>query len=279
MRTKTSVWARALALVLTLVCVIGVLPFSAFAAEGKDTIKLKDFGMSGVSYHSEALGKCTIHQMYYDCGGTTTIGFCGEKGKGMGTSLKGQTWEYQNEISDSTVKMMMAYYYAHSTGTFTDAAIAAGVNTVWDAGYTWYMNAWVQAIVWRYKEGTLKNPVEACAEELMYVWNSLAGKHYTSIEDKHEGLSFRDRAQYIMDLGKQGVWGDCSVKEYKFSGSGNVHHPANNVQSVIIGELLPERPQEQYTLEVKKVDASNPTKGLPGAKFHMESTTTSTTKS
>ena len=25
-------------------------------------------------------------------------------------------------------------------------------------------------------------------------------------------MSFRDRAQYILDLGKQGVWGDCTDK-------------------------------------------------------------------
>ena len=259
-KAKTSIWTRAVALVLTLICVIGVLPCSAFAIGDTETITLKRFGMSGVSYQSAALGKCTIHQMYYNYGGNTSIGFCGEKGKGMGQSLIGQTWGYQSEISDPTVKMMMAYYYAHSTGVFTDAAVAAGVNTIWDAGYTWYMNAWVQAIVWRYKEGTLGNPVQACAEELMYVWNSLEGKGYTSIDQKHEGQSFRDRAQYIIDLGNQGIWGDCTVKEYKFTGTGSSHPPSNTVQSVIIGDLLPDEPEEQYTLIVRKVDSTNPTK-------------------
>ena len=39
------------------------------------------------------------------------------------------------------------------------------------------MNAWVQAVAWRYRQGTLGNTPEeiiiACAEELMWVFNFL----------------------------------------------------------------------------------------------------------
>ena len=234
--TTNSAFSRITALLLTLVCVLGMFPATAFAAE-TDTIKLERFGMSGVSYNSAALGQCTLHQMYYDVAGTNTIGFCGEKGKGMGNSLLGQTWGNPHEITDSTVKQMMAYYYAHSTGKFTDKAIALGVDTIWDTGYTWYMNAWVQAIVWRYKGGSMSNSVVSCAEELMAVYNVLQGTSYTDIDDKLDGTSFRDRTQYILDLGAQGVWGDCTVKEYGFTGSGSSTHPASTVQSVMIGEL------------------------------------------
>ena len=55
---------------------------------------------------------------------------CAEKGKGMGWSLKGHTWGNPKPISDPTVKTMMAYFYAHSTGVFTDRAIALGENAV-----------------------------------------------------------------------------------------------------------------------------------------------------
>ena len=132
------------------------------------------------------------------------------------------------------------------------------------------MNAWVQAIVWRYKDGSLGDPATACAEELMYVWNSLKGASYTSIDQTCDGATFRDRAKYILDLGKQGVWGDCAVKEYSFTGAGSAAHPASTVQSVMIGSLTVTN--EQYKLVVKKVDATNPTKGLAGARFHVEST-------
>ena len=278
MKTKRhSLYLRVTAALLSFICLISLFPASVFAA-GTDTIKLEKFGMSGVSYTSASLGTCTLHQMYYDYGGETAVGFCGTKGGGMGNSLIGQTWGNPQEITDPNVKLMMAYYYAHSTGTFTDQAHALGVDDVWDAGYTWYMNAWVQAILWRYQAGTLANAVEDSAEELMYVYNSLAGTHYTSIDDKQGNTSFRDRTQYIYDLGNQGVWGDCAVYEYSFTGAGSSTHPAGSVQKVVIGKLGMEGTEESYVLTIKKVDTSNPTKGLPGAKFHIEATNGSYSK-
>jgi uncharacterized surface anchored protein len=274
-KTWHSLKNRVTAMLLALICVLGLLPTAALAA-GADTIKLERFGMSGVSYQSASLGRCTMHQMYYGVAGKTSVGFCGTKGGGMGTSLIGQTWGDPKPVTDPTVKMMMAYYYAHSLGIFTDKAHALGVDDIWDSGYSWYMNAWVQAIVWRYKDGSLGDPATACAEELMYVWNSLKGASYTSIDQTCDGATFRDRAKYILDLGKQDVWGDCDVKEYSFTGAGSAAHPASTVQSVMIGSLTVTN--EQYKLVVKKVDATNPTKGLAGARFHVESTNGSFSK-
>ena len=274
-KTWHSLKNRVTAMLLALICVLGLLPTAALAV-GADTIKLERFGMSGVSYQSASLGRCTMHQMYYGVAGKTSVGFCGTKGGGMGTSLIGQTWGDQKPVTDPTVKMMMAYYYAHSLGIFTDKAHALGVDDIWDSGYSWYMNAWVQAIVWRYKDGSLSDPATACAEELMYVWNSLKGASYTSIDQTCDGATFRDRANYILDLGKQDVWGDCDVKEYSFTGAGSAAHPASTVQSVMIGSLTVTN--EQYKLVVKKVDATNHTKGLAGARFHVESTNGSFSK-
>ena len=274
-KTWHSLKNRVTAMLLALICVLGLLPSTALAA-GADTIKLERFGMSGVSYQSASLGRCTMHQMYYGVAGKTSVGFCGTKGGGMGTSLIGQTWGDPKPVTDPTVKMMMAYYYARSLGIFTDKAHALGVDDIWDSGYSWYMNAWVQAIVWRYKDGSLGDPATACAEELMYVWNSLKGASYTSIDQTCDGATFRDRAKYILDLGKQDVWGDCDVKEYSFTGAGSAAHPVSTVQSVMIGSLTVTN--EQYKLVVKKVDATNPTKGLAGARFHVESTNGSFSK-
>ncbi|MEY8388507.1 SpaA isopeptide-forming pilin-related protein [Oscillospiraceae bacterium 38-13] len=266
-----SLRTRLTSLLLALICVLGLFPTTAFAAG--DTITLKEFGHSGVAYESAALGRCTLHEMTFKNGNQTTTGFCGTKGGDMGNSLQGQTWGNKRSISDPTVETMMAYYYAHSTGVFTDEAIALGVNDVWNAGYRWYMNAWVQACIWRYQQGSMSDPVAACAEELMAVYNSLEGTHYTSIDQKQGETSFRDRTQYILDLGSQGVWGKCAVYEYTFTGAGSSSHPAGSVQKIILGDLTVEHiEQEEYVLIVKKVDATNPSKGLPGAGFHIEST-------
>ncbi len=143
------------------------------------------------------------------------------------------------------------------------------MDDVWDSNYTWTINSWTQAVVWRYKAGLLSDPVVACAEELLCVYNNLEHTSYTSIDDTMDGRSFRDRAQYILDLGAQGVWGECSVYEYAYTGPGSNYHPANDVQAVMVGELNITR--QKYELTVKKVDSTNPNKGLAGARFLVSS--------
>ena len=263
-----SLPARILSMLLALVCILGLLPGAALAAS-PDSIVMEDCTHNGVHYESAALDTCWLHQMKFDYNGDTVTGFCADHGGGMGWSLEGHEWNNPQPISDPTVKTMMAYYYAHSRGIFTDQAHALGVDEVWGSDYTWTMNAWVQAIIWRHEQKTLAaDPVAACAEELMYVYNNLEHTSYTSIDDVVDGTSLRDRAQYILDLGAQGVWGDCEVFEYTYAGPGSTQHPAYDVQGIIIGNLTVTH--EQYELTVKKVDATNPSKGLPGARFLVQ---------
>ena len=263
-----SLPARILSMLLALVCILGLLPGAALAAS-PDSIVMEDCTHNGVHYESAALDTCWLHQMKFDYNGDTVTGFCADHGGGMGWSLEGHEWNNPQPISDPTVKTMMAYYYAHSRGIFTDQAHALGVDEVWGSDYTWTMNAWVQAIIWRHEQKTLAaDPVAACAEELMYVYNNLEHTSYTSIDDVVDGTSLRDRAQYILDLGAQGVWGDCEVFEYTYAGPGSTQHPAYDVQGIIIGNLTVTH--EQYELTVKKVDATNPSKGLPGARFLIQ---------
>ena len=258
---------RLVCILLALICMLGLLPSTAFAA-GPNTIVMEDCTHNGVYYESAALSTCWLHQMKFDYNGDTVMGFCADHGGGMGWSLEGHEWNNPREITDPTVKTMLAYFYAHSRGIFTDQARALGVDEVWSSDYTWTMNAWVQAVVWRYQENLFSDPVAACAEELLYVYNNLEHINYTSIDDVVDGTTLRDRAQYILDLGAQGVWGDCKVYEYDYAGPGSAQHPAYDVQSIIIGDLTVTR--ERYQMTVKKVDATNPNLALPGARFLVQ---------
>lgn len=143
---KNRFLTRMTALLLVLVCMLGLLPTAALAADAPSSIKLEDCTHNGVHYESPSLGTCWLHQMTFDYNQKSTIGFCAEHGKGMGWSLEGQTWGNPKPITDPTVQTMMAYYYAHTTGVFTDQAHALGVDEVWGSDYSWTMNAWVQAI-------------------------------------------------------------------------------------------------------------------------------------
>ena len=97
----------------------------------------------------------------------------------------------------------------------------------------------------------------------MYVYNNLEHTSYTSIDDVVDGdLSPGPRPVYSR-LRRSGVWGDCEVFEYTYAGPGSTQHPAYDVQGIIIGNLTVTH--EQYELTVKKVDATSPSKGLPGA--------------
>ena len=259
--------SRMMSILLAIICLLGVLPATAFAA-ASDTIKLEDCGYSDVHYETPELGECYLHQMRFERNGKSTIGFCSNHEKGIGWSLIGHTWNNPQPVNDPTIKTMMAYYYSHSTGVFTDQAHSMGLDTLWDSNYTWTMSAWVQAIIWRYVWNQFPDPVTVCAEELMHVYNNLEHKNLTSIDDLLDGQSLRDRAQYILDLGAQGVWGDCDVYEYSYAGPGSSVHPANDVQAIMIGELSVTH--DQYTLTVKKVDATNPSKLLAGARFLVQ---------
>ena len=258
---------RLICFLLALICMLGLLPNTAFAA-GPNTIVMEDCTHNGVYYESAALSTCWLHQMKFDFNGDTVMGFCADHGGGMGWSLEGHEWNNPREITDPTVKTMMAYFYAHSRGIFTDQAKALGVDETWRSDYTWTMNAWVQAVVWRYQENLFSDPVAACAEELMYVYNNLEHTSYSSIDDVVDGTTLRDRAQYILDLGAQGVWGDCTVYEYDYAGPGTAQHPAYDVQGIIIGDLTVTR--ERYQFTIKKVDATNPNLALPGARFLVQ---------
>ena len=270
MKSMTKLGSRLFSMLLALLCVLGLFPTAAFAAETTpSTIKLTNCTYNGTHYESPALGVCYMHQMRYDYDGDSVMGFCSEKGKGIGWSLEGHKWDKPEPISDPTVKNVMAYFYCHTSGVFTDQAISLGVAETWGPDYVWVMNAWVQAIVWRYKEGLFSDPATACAEELMYVHNNINGTNFKSIDDELEGWSFRDRALYILGLGEQGVWGECDVYEYHYAGPGSSHHPANDVQAVLVGRLTITR--EKYDLTIKKVDTTNPNKGLAGAKFLVQS--------
>ena len=65
------------------------------------------------------------------------------------------------------------------------------------------------------------------------------------------------------------MWGECKVYEYDYTGVSTSYHQTNDVQAIMIGDLNVTR--EKYDLTVKKVDSTNPNKGLAGARFMVRS--------
>ncbi len=258
---------RAAALLLAVLCVVGLIPVSNVSA-ADDTIELESFGKSE-NYHSAKLGSCMMHEMYFSADGRTITGFCADHGSKMSKTLVGQTWGKPTPVTDPTVKVFAGFFYSNSLKIYTDKAKSMGLEANWSSYVTWYMNAIVQAIIWRYSEGTLNNPVEDCAEEMMYVFNILDNKDYTSIDDEYGGVSFRNWIQTILTQGTE-VWGDWDLYKYSFTGKGNDQYPADSIQSVIVG-VPHEATENSYTLKIRKTDAADPQQGLAGAHFSVQS--------
>ena len=82
---------RLICFLLALICMLGLLPNTAFAA-GPNTIVMEDCTHNGVYYESAALSTCWLHQMKFDFNGDTVMGFCADHGGGMVLSLEGHEW-------------------------------------------------------------------------------------------------------------------------------------------------------------------------------------------
>ena len=88
LKQRPAMSQRLAAILLVLVCMLGLLPSTALAA-GPDTIVMEDCTHNGVYYESAALDTCWLHQMTFDYHGDSIMGFCRDHGMGMGWSLEG----------------------------------------------------------------------------------------------------------------------------------------------------------------------------------------------
>ena len=159
---------RALSLLLALVCVMGLLPLSAFAAglssaPGSITQKSSDYmkiGGQSVRYKaaSSAINNVGLPYVFDEQvevpGYGTTRALCAYQKGTLGPAANGQKWNYKNEVDNASLKVLLTYIYSHTYGNFTDAGNAVGLehwNQYWSD--IWFMVA--QAGSWLYEHGTI----------------------------------------------------------------------------------------------------------------------------
>lgn len=268
---RTHFKTRLLALVMSAICLLGLFPAEALAADAApSSVTLAAATFAG-NYSSPSFsGSVGLHQMTMRVGTETHDAFCAEHGKGMGTSLIGQPWSDPQPVSNSVIKLMMGYYYTHQEGIFNDACIAKGFNWTWDSEYGMHMNAWVQAVCWRAlgQGAAIGDTTEAIATELMYVYNSLNNTSHTDIHNDlcpNTGTAYYDIASAVVE--NADAWCDVDVYQYRYAGGTVGDHTAANTQAMLVGIPGIAVQDQDYSIIVKKVDSSNPTKGLAGATF------------
>ena len=288
---RTKIGTRLLSLFLTAICVIGLIPTSAFAASSGSmpseiTLKKSDYFLDtdgSKTYNSPSFDKpLYLHIINMNVGGETKVGFCAEHGKQLGNTLIGKKWGNPEPVTNSFIKMMIGYYYCMTDAKYqTDAYKEKWGGALWtDQNMIRYHNAWIQALCWRALGQGAAIPSDAegqkvaIAKELMYIANAKNGTSYSDIyTDKYGTTTFYQKGEKVLD--NTDCWPDVDVTLYHYIGGnatspdGKKHYTNDNTQAIMVA--TPKEPtSEKYQIVVKKVDSSNPTKGLAGAEFSLE---------
>lgn len=289
MRQKNG--TRLLSLFLTAICVIGLIPTSAFAAPSGSmpseiTLQKSDYFLDtdgSKTYNSPSFGEpLYLHIINMNVGGKTNVGFCAEHGKQLGNTLIGKKWGNPEPVTNSFIKMMIGYYYCMTDAKYqTDAYKEKWGGELWtDQNLIRYHNAWIQALCWRALGQGAAIPSDAegqkvaIAKELMYIANAKNGTSYSDIyTDKYGTTTFYQKGEKVLD--NTDCWPDVDVTLYHYIGGnatspdGKKHYTNDNTQAIMVA--TPSIPTlGNYQITVKKVDSSNPTKGLAGAEFSLE---------
>ncbi len=166
---KKNIIKRAVSLLLALVCVLGVLPLSAFAAEGLSsapgsiTQKSSDYmkiGGKSVRYKAASsiinnIGLPYVFNEQVDVPGYgPTRALCAYQKGTLGPGANGQKWNYKSEVDNASLKVLLTYIYSLTYGDFTDAGNAVGLEH-WDQYWSdiWFLVA--QAGSWLYEHGAI----------------------------------------------------------------------------------------------------------------------------
>lgn len=288
---RQKIGTRLLSLFLTAICVIGLIPTSAFAAPSGSmpseiTLQKSDYFLDtdgSKTYNSPSFGEpLYLHIINMNVGGKTKVGFCAEHGKQLGNTLIGKKWGNPEPVTDSFIKMMIGYYYCMTDAKYqTDAYKEKWGGELWtDQNLIRYHNAWIQALCWRALGQGAAIPSDAegqkvaIAKELMYIANAKNGTSYSDIyTDKYGTTTFYQKGEKVLD--NTDCWPDVDVTLYHYIGGnatspdGKKHYTNDNTQAIMVA--TPSIPTlGNYQITVKKVDSSNPTKGLAGAEFSLE---------
>ncbi len=179
---------RVISLLVALVCVMGILPLSAFAAGGLSsapasiTQKSSDYmkiGGRSVRYKAASsvinnVGLPYVFDEQVDVPGYgSTRALCAYQKGTLGPGANGQKWNFKEEVDNTSLRVLLTYIYAHTYGDFTDAGNAVGLehwNNYWSD--IWFMVA--QAMSWYYEHGIILDVnsnregfIEQAAEEFV----------------------------------------------------------------------------------------------------------------
>ena len=181
---------RIVALLLVLVCIVGVLPAPASAAGSSSSApasvtqqycsamtiggQLVYYESAASEINNEHLPHVFIEEVDVPGYGTTRA-LCAYYLGRLSSLANGQRWNFKEEIPSASLKTILTYIYSCTYGDFTEAGNARGLEhwgEYWSA--IWMLVA--QGLSWYYEYGILKDVnadreafIEQAAEEFLAV--------------------------------------------------------------------------------------------------------------
>ncbi len=169
---KNNFAKRTISLILALLCVVGILPLSAFAATGSLTAPASitqtscDYVTYQGSYLKYETANSTVnsHGISYVFDEKVSVpgvanpvkALCAYHIGTLGSGANGQRWNFMEEVTDPSLKAVLTYVYSCTNGDFTDAGKAMGFEA-WPQGWAdlWFIVA--QSLTWYQEYGQLIN--------------------------------------------------------------------------------------------------------------------------
>ena len=163
---RNNIFKRSLALFLALVCVLGILPLSAFAA-GDAPASITQISSSYVTIHgryaryraaSDVINNVGLPYVFNEQVNIPGYGagraLCAYQLGTLGSGANGQKWNFEAEVTHPSLVAILTYVYSCTNGTYSDAGIAIGMGA-WNEPWAnlWFMVA--QAMSWYYEHGIL----------------------------------------------------------------------------------------------------------------------------
>ncbi len=161
---------RAISLLLALICVMGVLPLSAFADSGrasapsyitqKSAVGLRTNGhavrypTANATVNHSGLAYVFDAQVEVEGMSAPIRALCSYHDGFLNSAFNGQKWNYSKELTNPSLKALLTWVYSSTYGNFTDAGNARGLETwpeMWS--YLWFVVA--QGITWYDEYGVL----------------------------------------------------------------------------------------------------------------------------
>jgi uncharacterized surface anchored protein len=261
---KKNIIKRAVSLLLALVCVMGVLPLSAFAATGLSsapasiTQKSSDYmkiGGRSVRYKaaSSAINNVGLPYVFDEQVNVPGLdapirALCAYQKGTLGPGANGQKWNYTSEADSASLKVLLTYIYSCTYGDFTDAGNAVGLEH-WTQYWSdiWFLVA--QAGSWLYEHGTILD-VNSNREGFI---EQMAEEFVAAMKLYHETYG---QSSFIKDWSKIGTHSIIDSTDGGVTGNSAYDYVATGVNLVL------DHPEyfHEYHLWIYEWDKSQPWK-------------------